>query len=168
MTESKRNEIISRWRAGSSIRQIARELGLARNTVRRVLAQIEARRAGAPDGSPTRWRPSRFDPSEPVIRELLGRYPDLTAVRLLEELRQRGFTGGYTVVRQRLRNCFKNRVGCSEPLENKRFFVGARSSDGDFSRNPWFSAEKQRKDALDGSESRSLRDAPRRRAFDFP
>src|SRR5271166_3903648 len=102
MTESKRNEIISRWRAGSSIRQIARELGLARNTVRRVLAQIEARRAGAPDGSPTRWRPSRLDPYEPVIRELLGRYPDLTAVRLLEELRQRGFTGGYTVVRQRL------------------------------------------------------------------
>src|SRR5208337_4637312 len=102
MTESKRNEIISRWRAGSSIRQIARELGLARNTVRRVLAQIEARRAGAPDGSPTRWRPSRLDPYEPVIRELLGRYPDLTAVRLLEELRQRGFTGGYTVIRQRL------------------------------------------------------------------
>ena len=46
MTESKRNEIVSRWRAGSSIRQIARELGLARNTVSRVLAQVEARRAG--------------------------------------------------------------------------------------------------------------------------
>ncbi len=46
MTEPKCNEIVSRWRAGSSIRQIARELGLARNTVSRVLAQIEARRAG--------------------------------------------------------------------------------------------------------------------------
>ncbi len=102
MTDSKRNEIVSRWRAGSSIRQIARELGLSRNTVRRVLAQIEARRAGGPDGSPTRWRPSCLDPYELVIRELLGRYPDLTAVRLLQELRQRGFTGGYTVVRQRL------------------------------------------------------------------
>jgi len=102
MTEPKRNEIVSRWRAGSSIRQIARELGLSRNTVRRVLAQIEARRAGGPDGSPTRWRPSCLDPYELVIRELLGRYPDLTAVRLLQELRQRGFSGGYTVVRQRL------------------------------------------------------------------
>ena len=101
MTEPKRNEIISRWRAGSSIRRIARELGLARNTVSRVLAQIEAQRAGH-EGSPTRRRPSRLDPYEPVIQELLGRYPDLTAVRLLEELRQRGFTGGYTVVRQRL------------------------------------------------------------------
>jgi transposase len=102
MNEPKRNEIISRWRAGSSIRQIARELALARNTVSGVLDQVQAQRAGTGDGSPVRKRPSRLDPYEPVIRELLTRYPDLTAVRLLEELRQRGFTGGYTVVRQRL------------------------------------------------------------------
>src|SRR3954451_19552073 len=101
MTEPKRNEIISRWRAGSSIRKIARELGMARNTVSGVLAQIEAQRSGD-EGSPIRRRPSLLDPYEPFIQELLGRYPDLTAVRLLEELRQRGFTGGYTVVRQRL------------------------------------------------------------------
>ena len=101
MTEPKRNEIISRWRAGASIRQIARELGLARNTVSRVLVEIDAQRAGK--ASTSLRRPSRLDPYEPVIQELLGRYPDLTAVRLLEELRQRGFSGGYTTVRQRLR-----------------------------------------------------------------
>ena len=101
MTEPKRNEIISRWRAGSSIRKIARELGMARNTVSGVLAEIEAQRTGH-EGSPVRRRPSRLDPYEPFIQELLGRYPDLTAVRLLEELRERGFTGGYTMVRQRL------------------------------------------------------------------
>ena len=101
MTEPKRNEIISRWRGGSSIRKIARELGMARNTVSGVLAQIEAQRTGH-EGSPARRRPSRLDPYQPFIQELLGRYPDMTAVRLLEELRARGFTGGYTVVRQRL------------------------------------------------------------------
>ena len=101
MTEPKRNEIISRWRAGSSIRKIAREMGLARNTVSRVLAQIEAQRSGH-EGSPIRRRPSRLDHFEPFIQGLLSRYPDLTAVRLLEELRERGFTGGYTTVRQRL------------------------------------------------------------------
>ena len=101
MTEPKRNEIISRWRAGASIRKIARELGLARNTVSGVLAQIDAQRTGHED-SPIRRRPSRLDSYEPIIQELLGRYPDLTAVRLLEELRKRGFTGGYTTVRQRL------------------------------------------------------------------
>ena len=101
MTEPKRNEIISRWRAGSSIRKIARDMGMARSTVSGVLKEIEAQRAGH-EGSPTRRRPSRLDPYEPFIQELLGRYPDLTAVRLLEELRERGFTGGYTMVRQRL------------------------------------------------------------------
>ena len=40
MNEQKRNEIIGRWRAGASIRKIARDLGLARNTVSRVLVQV--------------------------------------------------------------------------------------------------------------------------------
>ncbi len=102
MTEQTRNEIISRWRAGASIRRIARELGLARNTVRRALGQVEAQRAGA--GAHSARRPCLLDAYEPVVQELLARYPDLTATRLLEELRQRGFPGGYTVVRQRLRD----------------------------------------------------------------
>jgi transposase len=101
MTEQTRNEIISRWRAGASVRRIARELGLARNTVRRALGRVEARRAG--DGPGPRRRPCLLDAYEPVLGELLARYPDLNAVRLLEELRRRGFTGGYTVVRLRLR-----------------------------------------------------------------
>jgi transposase len=100
MTEPTRNEIIRRWHAGSSIRRIARELALARNTVSRVLHEIEAQRAGT--ASTPLKRPSRLDPYRPVIEELLGRYPDLTAVRLLEELRQRGFDGGDTIVRRRL------------------------------------------------------------------
>jgi transposase len=101
MTEQTRNEIVRRWRAGASIRRIARELGLARNTVGLALRRVEARRAG--DGSGPERRPCLLDPYEPVIGELLARYPDLNAVRLLEELQQRGFTGGYTVVRLRLR-----------------------------------------------------------------
>ena len=58
MTEPKRNEIVSRWRAGSSIRKIARELGLARNTVSRVLAQIEAQRAGVMTARPSGGGPA--------------------------------------------------------------------------------------------------------------
>jgi len=115
MTELTRNEIVRRFLAGSSIRQIACELQLARNTVSRVLARREQQRAGA--GPAARRRPSRLDPYEPVIQDLLGRYPDLTAVRLLEELRHRGFTGGYTVVRQRL-NALRPRT---TPLPVVRF-----------------------------------------------
>jgi transposase len=100
MNEATRNEIVRRWGAAASMRQIARDLGLARNTVRRVLAELTAQRAGT-HASAAR-RPSLLDVHEPFIQELLGRYPDLTATRLLEELRHRGFTGGYTIVRQRL------------------------------------------------------------------
>src|SRR5262249_37899609 len=99
MTELTRNEIIRRWHAGCPIRRIAHELGLARNTVSRVLHRLEAQRAGT-TSTPLR-RPSRLDPYQPAIEELLGRYPDLTAVRLLEELRRRGFDGGSTIVRRR-------------------------------------------------------------------
>jgi transposase len=103
MTEQKRNEIITRWRGGASIRRIASDLGLARNTVSGVLAEVQAHRAGGAAATPSRRRSRQLDRYEPVLQELLGRYPDLTATRLLEELRQRGFAGGYTVVRQRLR-----------------------------------------------------------------
>src|SRR5581483_7270068 len=68
--------------------------------VSRVLAAVTAQRNGVADAAPR--RPSLLDPFDAAIQELLGRYPNLTATRLLEELRQRGFTGGYTIVRQRL------------------------------------------------------------------
>ena len=46
MTEQQRNTILSRWRAGASQRQIARDLRLSRNTVQRILAEIDRQRAG--------------------------------------------------------------------------------------------------------------------------
>src|ERR1700732_3046072 len=100
MTEQQRNTILSRWRAGASQRQIARDLGLSRNTVQRGLAEIGRQRAGV-DAARQR-RPQALDAYETVLQELLARYPDLTGVRLLEELRQRGFAGSYSTLRRRL------------------------------------------------------------------
>jgi transposase len=101
MNEATRNEIIRRWRAGASQRAIARVLGLARGTVRRALARVVAARAGQ-TASPVSRPSSLLDEHETVLKELLERYPDMTVTRLLEELRGQGFTGGYTILRQRV------------------------------------------------------------------
>jgi transposase len=103
MTEAMRQEIVQRRQGGASLRAIAKELGIARCTVTRVLTRLQAQRDGSAAPLPRpRQRGSIVDPFEPILKELLAKYPNLTNERALEELRARGFTGGYTVVRRRL------------------------------------------------------------------
>jgi transposase len=44
-----------------------------------------------------------IDAYEPVLKELLAKYPDLTVERALQEVQARGYRGGYTTVRERVR-----------------------------------------------------------------
>jgi transposase len=104
MNEAVRHEIVQRHQQGASRRRIARELGISRGAVDRVLAQVQAQRDGpATAVPPPRRRGSLVDEYEPLLKELLAQYPNLTGQRALEELRARGFRGQYTTVRQRLR-----------------------------------------------------------------
>ena len=99
MTEEIRHEIVRRHQGGASIRRIAEDLDLARQTVRDAIVHWEAERTG-PEASPTpRRRASALDAYDEAIRQWLQRYPDITVTRLLEELRTQGFTGRYTILR---------------------------------------------------------------------
>jgi transposase len=44
------------------------------------------------------------DRFEPYLRERLTAYPALTALRLFREIKERGYSGGYSVVRDRVRD----------------------------------------------------------------
>ena len=87
MNEKLRNEIASLRAKGVSIRAMARELGIARNTVKSVLLAIERERSeGAehPDLTAPVRRASCLDAHEGTIRKLLSAHKDITAQRVLE------------------------------------------------------------------------------------
>ncbi|MEQ9410914.1 MAG: IS21 family transposase [Fuerstiella sp.] len=106
MNAATKNEIIRRFYSGQSMRGIAHELHVSRKTVRRVIDEHKHQRTDGADSSelptPRQRRGSQVDEYEATIRELLKRYPDITATRVLEELRSAGYTGGYTILRERV------------------------------------------------------------------
>ena len=104
MKESVRNEMVRLSAQGLSQRRIAQQLRVSRDTVQRALRQVaKARAEGTPQPAPPGRSRHSLDAFDGVIGQLLERYPDLTAQRLWEELRQRGFGGSYPTVWRRLR-----------------------------------------------------------------
>ena len=93
-TEAKilRYHFVEQWRTGT----IATQLGIHHSTVDRVLAQ-----AGLPKIERTR-RASIIDPYLPFIIATLAEFPRLTAARLYEMARQRGYPGGPSQFRTRI------------------------------------------------------------------
>jgi transposase len=92
--------ILDLHRQGLSVSAIARQVGVDRKTVRTYIAKgleppTYKKRASAP---------GVIDRFEPYLRERLAVYPALTARRLFREIKERGFSGGYSVVRDRVRD----------------------------------------------------------------
>jgi transposase len=128
MTEDMRNEIIRRRQQGTSQRRIAQDLGVARAAVHDVLKRWAAERAqGAPASlpRPSARRPSVLDAYDDAMRQFLRRYPDMTAVRIHEELRRQGFTGHYSIVRDRVRQL--RATPAAEPVVRFETVMGAQA-----------------------------------------
>lgn len=102
------HQVVTLCRQGLSRRAIARALAVSRNTVRKVLAahgreRLQAQSALAASRPAAAPRPTKLDDFKGKVSELLERYPEITAQRVFEELRDAGFTGGYTAVKVHVR-----------------------------------------------------------------
>ena len=90
---------------GLSKRAIAGRLGINRRTLSRWIAAGELDRDldQPPRYGPRPPRDSKLDPYTDLIRERLKDYPELSSIRLLEEIQAAGYTGSYSRVRDYVR-----------------------------------------------------------------
>ena len=87
-------EMRERHRHGESISRLAEEHGLTRNTVRKYVNAVSP-----PKYSLRGRKPSVLDPYKEYINARLAEY-DVSARRILEEVKERGYQGGYGVVKR--------------------------------------------------------------------
>lgn len=91
--------ILELHQQGLSISAIAKRLDLDRKTVRKYIA----RGLQAPSYGPRDPRPQKIDPYLPFLRDRLQAFPQLSAVRLLREIKPLGYTGSYTGLKRGVR-----------------------------------------------------------------
>ena len=108
-----------KWRIGT----IAAQLGVHRGTVQRVLAQ-----AGLPARA-TLPRSSRVDPYLPFIHDTLEKFPTLTASRLYQMVRERGYAGGP--------DHFRHLVSWHRPPPKAEAYLRLRSLPGEQAQVDW-------------------------------
>ena len=91
LTQEQAVEIRVMARRGEGIREIARQLGCSRNTVRRYLREEEARRYG-----PRSPRATKLDAYRAYLAERVEQAKPrwIPATVLLREIRERGYEGG--------------------------------------------------------------------------
>lgn len=91
--------ILDLHRQGLSVSAIAQRVGIDRKTVRKYIE----RGLEPPVYQARQPRPTMVARFQPYLRERLAAYPDLTGARLLREIRELGYAGGYTAVKEVLR-----------------------------------------------------------------
>jgi len=87
-----RYHFVEKWKVGT----IATQLGIHHSVVDRILSQ-----AGMPKPERTK-QSSIIDPYLPFIQTTLTTYPKLTAARLFDMVKARGYPGGASLFRQRI------------------------------------------------------------------
>ena len=101
---------------GWSIRRISRDLDISRKRIRRILVSNAILRDTTPeDQIPLKKRrPGKLDPYKEFIAELLDKHNKITGQRVYELLKEKGFKGEISIVRDYLRGI--RQVGSKTPI----------------------------------------------------
>lgn len=130
--------ILDLHRRGLSVSAIARQAGIDRKTVRKYIE----RGLEAPVYGPRKPRATVIDPFAAYLRERVQTYPGLTARRLFREIRDLGYSGGYTALTDFLRDYWrearpqgwlfpgKPKISPISPRQLNRAFTAAKSLAG--------------------------------------
>jgi transposase len=86
--------LVRHFREKQGLRRIARELHLTRKTVRSI---IERRQVLLVRRAPV--RASILEPFKDQVKELMGRDPGISIRTLMQHIRGKGYSGGYTILR---------------------------------------------------------------------
>ena len=126
--EDKENKIITLHGMGWSVRRISRELGVSRKRVDRILARNSSERDATPKEviKVKNRRSSKLDPYKGFIGELLEKYSDITHQRVYEHLKQEGFDGEITILRNYLNSIRK--VASKSPIRMVETGPGQRAA----------------------------------------
>jgi transposase len=102
--ESLENTIITLHGKGWGIRRISGELFISRKRIRRVLISNSVLRDTTPVEviTPKNKRLSKLDPYKEFIAELMDKYDNITGQRLYEHLKEKGYDGKTTILRDYL------------------------------------------------------------------
>ena len=88
---------------GMSITDISKDMGISRPTVRKYL------KGKKPPEYIKKNRVSKLEPYKAYIKERIDRY-NLSAIRILEEIRKKGYRGKYTILKDYCRTVRKDRA----------------------------------------------------------
>lgn len=100
--------IITMHNEGWSIRELRRQFHLGRNTVRKILRKHKLQRDEGHDVLGRKLkRISKLDAFEDEMQKILDKYPGITGVRMHEKLKDAGYAGGISILRERLKELRK-------------------------------------------------------------
>ena len=115
-----RYHFVEHWRVGT----IASQLGVHHSTVERVLGE-----AGVERERQRPRRPSKLDPYMAFITETLERFPTLTAARLFDMVKARGYTGAP--------DHFRHRIAQLRPRRPREAYLRLRTLPGEQAQVDW-------------------------------